>query len=219
MIRVSMQTILYCHRESGHSYKVALALTLMNVPFEQRPVDLNLPRERRPEDFRRASMFGEVPALIDEDGLAVCQSNAILDHVARRYAKLDGATPAARTRVREWLAWEANRIAMSLPHLRFSRRFTPAGEALETYWTHRMHADLDRLDRALGESAWLAGAAPTIADVSCAGYLFWADQADVDLDPWPAVVAWLERIRSLPRWQAPYDLLEDRFPIRPGTRT
>jgi glutathione S-transferase len=214
-----MQTILYCHRESGHSYKVALALTLIGVPFEQRPVDLNLPREQRPEDFRRASMFGEVPALIDENGLAVCQSNAILDHVARRHRALDGPTPAAQTRVREWLSWEANRIAMSLPHLRFSRSFTPAGDALETYWTGRLQADLDRLDRALRDDAFLVGGAPTIADISCCGYLFWADQADVDLAPWPAVNAWLERIRSLPRWQSPYDLLEDRFPIRPGTRT
>ena len=214
-----MQPILYCHRESGHSYKVALALTLIGVDFEQRPVDLNLPRAERPEDFRRASMFGEVPALVDEDGLAVCQSNAILDHVARRHHALDGATPAAKTRVREWLAWEANRIAMSLPHLRFSRRFTPAGEALEAYWTGRMNADLDRLDRALDESAFLAGDAPTIADMSCCGYLFWADQAEVDLARWPSVTAWLERIRSLPRFKAPYDLLDDRYPIRPGTRT
>ena len=214
-----MQTVLYCHRESGHSYKVALALTLIGIPFEQRSVDLNLPRSQRPEDFRRASMFGEVPALIDENGLAVCQSNAILDHLARRHRALDGATPAAQTRVREWLSWEANRLAMSLPHLRFSRTFTPAGEALETYWTVRLNADLDRLDRALREDAFLVGGAPTIADISCSGYLFWADQADVDLAPWPAVVAWLERIRSLPRWQSPYDLLEDRFPIRPGTRT
>ena len=82
-----------------------------------------------------------------------------------------------------------------------------------------MRADFDRLDTVLGESAWLAGAAPTIADLSCAGYLFWADQAEVDLEPWPAMVDWLGRIRSLPRWQAPYDLLEDRYPIRPGTRT
>ncbi|HVT32632.1 MAG TPA: glutathione S-transferase family protein [Rhodanobacteraceae bacterium] len=214
-----MTPILYCHRESGHSYKVALALTLMDVPFEQRAVDLNLPRDERPADFRQASLFGEVPAFVDEDGLAVTQSNAILDHVARRYGKLDGTTPATRTRVREWLAWEANRIAMSLPHLRFSRRFTPAGETLETYWTGRMRADLDRLDRALGKNTFLAGDAPTIADMSCCGYLFWADQAEVDLTRWPAVVAWLERIRSLPRFKAPYDLLDDRFPIRPGTRT
>lgn len=211
--------ILYCHRESGHSYKVALALTLMGEPFEQRAVDLNLPREQRPEDFRRASLFGEVPVLVDEDGLAVCQSNAILDHLARRHRRLDGATPAARTRVREWLAWEANRIAMSLPHLRFSRRFTPAGEALEAHWTARMRADFDRLDLALRDAAFLVGDAPTIADVSCCGYLFWADQAGVDLAPWPALAAWLERIRSLPGWRAPYDLLIPSPRIAAGTRT
>ena len=202
-----MQPILYCHRESGHSYKVALALTLIGVPFEQRPVDLNLPRAERPDDFRRASMFGEVPALVDEDGLAVCQSNAILDHLARRHRALDGATPAAKTRVREWLAWEANRIAMSLPHLRFSRRFTPAGDALEAYWTHRMHADLDRLDLALGVEPFLVGAAPTIADVSSCGYLYWAHEAGLDLAAWPAVQAWLGRISEIPGWRAPDAML------------
>ena len=81
-----MAPVLYCNRESGHSYKVALALRLMGIGFEQRPVDLNLPREQRPADFRSASLFGEVPVFVDEDGLAVCQSNAILDHIARARA-------------------------------------------------------------------------------------------------------------------------------------
>jgi glutathione S-transferase len=211
--------ILYCNRESGHSYKVALALRLMGVPCEQRPVDLNLPREQRGEDFRAASLFGEVPVYIDEDGLAVCQSNAILDIIARRYAKLDGRTPAARIRVREWLAWEANRLAMSFPHLRFSRRFTRADPRLEAWWTTRMHADFDCLDRHLRDTPFIVGDAATIADISCCGYLFWTDQADVDLAPWPAIVAWLARIRSLPGWSAPYDLLVASPPISAGTRT
>lgn len=211
--------ILYMNRESGHSYKVALALRLMGVPFEQRAVDLNLPREERSEDFRCAALFGEVPALVDEEGLCVCQSNAILDHLARRYGKCDGTTPGERTRVREWLSWEANRLAMSFPHLRFSRRFTPAGAVLETYWSARMLADFDRLDLALRERSFLLGEAPTIADISCCGYLYWTDQAGVDLAPWPAISAWLARISSLPGWSAPYDLLIASEPILSGTRT
>jgi glutathione S-transferase len=214
-----MSVILYTHHESGHSYKAALALSLMGIPFRQRSVDLNLPRDQRTEDFRQASLFGEVPVLVDEDGLAVCQSNVILDHLARRHRKLDGATPAAQTRVREWLAWEANRLAMSFPHLRFSRRFTAAGPVLEAYWIQRMQADFDCLDRALRDRKFLLGEAPTIADVSCCGYLFWTDQAGVGLAPWPAIDAWLNRIRSLPRWQAPYDLLLASPPIASGTRT
>ena len=214
-----MSPILYVNRESGHSYKVALALRLMGVPYEQRAVDLNLPREQRAEEFRAAALFGEVPVLVDEDGLAVCQSNAILDYAARRYAKLDGRTPATRVRVREWLAWEANRLAMSFPHLRFSRRFTRADPVLEAWRTQRMQADFDRLDGHLRETPFIVGDAATIADISCCGYLFWADQAEVDLVPWPAIVAWLERIRSLPGWSAPYDLLVASPPISAGTRT
>ena len=191
----------------------------MGVPYEQRAVDLNLPREQRAEEFRTAALFGEVPVLVDEDRLAVCQSTAILDYAARRYAKLDGRTPATRVRVREWLAWEANRLAMSFPHLRFSRRFTRADPVLEAWWTQRMQADFDRLDGHLRETPFIVGDAATIADISCCGYLFWADQAEVDLVPWPAIVAWLERIRSLPGWSAPYDLLVASPPISAGTRT
>ena len=212
-------TILYCHRESGHSYKVALALTLIGVPLEMRAVDLNLPRAQRSDDFRKATLFGEVPTLVFDDGLAVSQSNAILDTLARRYGKLDGADERERIRVREWLAWEANRLAMSLPHLRFSRQFTPAGPVLESWFSDRMQADLARLSAALESSDFLVGTAPTIADISCCGYLFWADQAGVDPARWPPVAAWLDRIRALPGWRSPYDLLPADFPIRAGTRT
>ena len=214
-----MTVVLYSNRESGHSYKVALALALMGVPFEQRAVDLNVPRSERPANFQRASLFGEVPVLVDADGLAVCQSNVILDHLARRYGKLDGPTSAAQSRVREWLGWEANRLAMSFPHLRYARRFAPVDPALEAWWLQRMQMDFDRLDAALRSSHFLVGPAPTIADISCCGYLFWADQAEIDLAPWPAVLGWLDRLRSQPGWQAPYDLLAPSPPIRSGTRT
>jgi len=211
--------ILYCNHESGHSYKVALALSLMDIEFEQRPVDLNQPRDQRSADFQKASLFGEVPTLVFDDGLAVCQSNVILDTLARRYGRLDGRTDAEQIRVREWLAWEANRLAMSFPHLRYSRRFTPAGEALETWFTNRMNSDFDRLSEAVASNRFITGDEPTIADISCCGYLFWADQARVDLNDWPAIVAWLDRIRSLDRWQAPYDLVKPAAPILAGTRT
>ena len=158
--------ILYCHHESGHCYKVALALTIMGVAFEQRPVDLNRLRELRSEDFREASLFGEVPVLVFDDGLAVCQSNAILDTLARRYGQLDGRTEAEKVRVREWLSWEGNRMAMSLPHLRFSRSFTPIGPAVEAWFAERLQVDLDTLQSHLYCTDFLIPSGPTIADMS-----------------------------------------------------
>src|SRR5690606_41271734 len=122
-------------------------------------------------------------------------------------------------RVGEWLAWQANRLAMSLPHLRVWRRFTPAGPALDAWFEARMHADLERLDLALRASPYLVGDAVTIADVSCCGYLFWADQAAVVPAGWPAIDAWLDRIRSQPIWLAPYVTLLPGPPFLDVTAT
>ena len=62
---LSVLPILYGNRESGHSYKVKLAMTLLGYPHEYRAVDLDLPLERRPADFRAVSLFGEVPVLVE----------------------------------------------------------------------------------------------------------------------------------------------------------
>ena len=58
-------SILYGNRESGHCYKVKLALVLAEVHHEYREVDLDVPFEERGEDFRAASRFGEVPVFVD----------------------------------------------------------------------------------------------------------------------------------------------------------
>jgi len=211
--------ILYCHHESGHCYKVALTLSLMGVPFEQRPVDLNRVRELRRADFREVARFDEVPVLVFEDGLAVCQSVAILDALARRYGKLDGRDETERVLVREWLSWEAYRLGMDLSYVRLSRYFTRLDPAVEGWFVDRLRADLDRLNANLEENLFVAGPIPTIADVACCGFLYWAHQAQFDLDQWPAVETWLLRLRTLPGWAAPHELLEARYPILTGART
>jgi glutathione S-transferase len=194
--------VLYCHPDSGFSYKVALALSLLGIDFEQRHVDLSKPRGRRSQEFRELASFGEVPVLLI-DGHAICQSNAILDYLARREGRLDGSDQAQRLRVREWLSWEANRISLNLAHARFGRLFERYADDVIAWYDRRSRADLDRMQDALAAAPFVAGAVPTIADVACCGYLYWADQAAIDIDGWPAVRDWLERIAALPGWRSP----------------
>ena len=54
---------------------------------------------------------------------------------------------------------------------------------------------------------WLAGPAPSVADISCSAYVFLTREAGLDPARWPAVVAWLERIRALPGWVEQYRLM------------
>ena len=162
--------------------------------------------------------FDEVPVLVFDDGLAVCQSVTILDTLARRYGKLDGRTETEQVLVREWLSWEAYRLGMDISYLRLSRHFHQLDATIEDWFVTRLHADLDRLNFNLADQPYVAGDIPTVADVACCGFMFWAHQADVDLDRWPNVEAWLLRLRALPGWRAPHDLLEARYPILTGAR-
>ena len=52
---------------------------------------------------------------------------------------------------------------------------------------------------------FLLGDIPTVADIACCGYLFWPEQAGLDLARWPHVQRWLGDIRALPGWQQPED--------------
>jgi glutathione S-transferase len=198
--------VLYGNRESGHSYKVKLALRLLGLEHAYRPVDLALDRCDRPPDFREVSRYGEVPVLVT-DGEPLVQSNAILMHLARTTGRLRGECDPDRTV--EWLFWEANRIGFSVANLRFARRFavdTPAG--VVAWLEARARADLDRLDAEFASTErFLLGSTISIADIACCAYLFWPEQTGLDYAHWRNVAAWIDRIRALPGWAHPYDLL------------
>jgi glutathione S-transferase len=209
-----MTPILYCHPDSGFSYKVALALRLLGIEFEQRHVDIRRPREQRSQEFRELAAHGEVPVL-RIDGLVLCQSNVILDYLATRTGALDGDTVEQRLHVREWLSWEANRVSLNLAHSRYGRQFGHYDPAVLAWYDRRSLADLDRLQAQLGATPWLAGEAPSIADVACSGYLFftvepWAEAAGFAMrtwpERWPAVRTWLDRLMALPGAQTPQAL-------------
>ncbi len=199
--------LLYGNPLSGHSYKVALMLTLTNIKYDYRYIDLMEARDKRSSDFRKASLFGEVPVLTIE-GLTLCQSNTILLYLAEKCAQYGGETRAEKWRIREWLSWEANRIGASLPNLRFLIRFVehPPQGVIE-YFRERTQNDLTTLNQHLEAHDFIAGHAPSIADFSCCGYLFWAHEAELDMDNWMHVKNWLNRISALPNWKSAEELL------------
>ena len=194
--------VVYGHPLSGHSYKARLYCALAGVPHEYRYTDITKPRGARRADFERDSPFGEVPTVVDDD-LVLAQSNAILMHLARKHGAFAGA-PGEWPQVTQWLCWEMNRVGLSVPNLRYYRRVEPGAVPVEvTDWLEqRALKDLAVLQRELAARDWILASGPTIADLSLSAYLFWAGEAGLDLPArWPAVAAWLDRIRALPGWQ------------------
>ena len=187
--------------ESGHSYKVRLFLLLAGINHIYRSVDLEIARAARPADFVAASKFGEVPVLVCE-GTNYCQSNAILAFLAQRFRRYQGR-PDEWHLVLEWLSWETNRIGFSVPNLRHARRWEPQPREVLGFLEQRAAFDLSTLDKLLSQSEFLLPSGMSIADLSCAAYLYWIDQAGLSLDGFPHVNRWLKSISAADGWEHP----------------
>jgi glutathione S-transferase len=197
----------YGHSDSGHSYKVCLFLSLAGRPYAYTSVDVFKPLAERPQEFRAASRFGEVPVLL-HDGLCITQSNAILLYLASATGRFGGADNKEAVSINEWLFWEMSRLNLGVANLRFVLRFEehPSPDRIALF-RERAEGALLQLDGHLQKSKFVVGEHLTIADISCVGYLFWADQARLDLSRYPSVARWLGDIRNSDGWRSPGELL------------
>ena len=202
--------LLYGSTGSGHSYKVRSFLLLADLAHEYRWVDLRQPRAERTPEFVAASKFGEVPVLVD-GGRSLCQSNAILMHLAQKTRHFAGR-PSEWQAVLEWLSWETNRVGFSVPNLRFSLRWVPQPPDVLTYLKQRAEADLSTLNHFLSGSEFLLPSGPTVADLSCSAYLFWLSQAGLSEADYAHLQRWLTALRGLPRWRHPDEALKPEVP-------
>ena len=183
---------------SGHAHRVALMLSLLDVPHHRVDVDLRQGEHKRPE-FLALNAFGQVP-VIDDNGTVIADSNAILVYLAKQY---DGAAwlpqdPAGAAAVQRWLSVAAGPLASGPAAARLVTVFGAAFDVDATL--ARAHALLAVMDQELSQRDFLAGSTPTIADVACYTYVAHAPEGNVALTGYPQVRAWLARIEALPRF-------------------
>ena len=198
--------------ESGNSYKLALMLTLCGQAFEPVWTDFNAGVTRTPEWRRDVNPMGEIPVLL-EDGVSLTQTAPILLRLAARYGRFEGRTEAERFEVLRWLFWDNQKLTGFMAAYRFRRAFTrDADPAVLGYMKARIDDFLSVLEVSLAQRPFIVGDHPTVADLSMTGYLvFPKHESGYDLDAThPSIAAWLVRIRTIPGWVAPYDILPGR---------
>jgi glutathione S-transferase len=193
---------LYSHPISGHVHRARLFLSLLGLEHEVIHVDLMKGEHKSPE-FLRLNSFGQLPVL-DDGGVVVSDSNAILVYLAKREARADwlpeDAVPAAA--VQRWLSVAAGEIAYGPAAARAAALF--ARQVDVTEMRTRAHRILALIDAQLVDRQWIATAAatPTIADVALYSYIVRAPEGGVELAGYPNVNAWLRRIEALPGFVA-----------------
>ncbi len=205
---------LYGSFTSSSTYKPMLFLALAQLPFSFRTVNLKLGAQHSP-DYRAINRYGQVPALRHR-GLTIVQSNVILDYLARTTGRFDGAGEQERWRAREWLSWEADAI-VNVARVRHFSRFREVDPAVMAHFRPLAEAALDFVDAALAGRRWLVGESCTIADIGCWGRMVFMAEGGLDIDRWPNLAAWRDRLAAMPGFALPYDLIpkKDRE-IDPG---
>jgi glutathione S-transferase len=181
---------------SGNCYKVRLLCALLGVPVEIAPVDF-MAGEHKRSPLIDKNPFGEIP-IFEDDGVTLRDSQAILIYVARKWGD-EAWLPtdaASMAKVAEWLFAAENEIARGPNDARLHAKF---GYALDPKLAReKAHRILSLMETRLAKSQWLALDRPTIADIACMPYVAISHEGGVPLTPYPAVRAWVERVKALP---------------------
>ncbi len=198
---------LYCFAESGNAYKAALMLSLCDADWQARFVDYFNGETRTAEYRREINETGEIPVLV-HGAEKFAQSGVILNYLSRRFGRYGARDDRQALEILRWLLFDNHKFTSYSATLRFLLQFTDSGESPVTEFLRtRATGAFDTVESHLHGRAFMVGEQPTIADISMCGYLFWPEQLGVDLGAYPRINAWLERIRQLPGWRHPYDLM------------
>ena len=197
---------LYGTMTSGPTYTVGLMLSLCRHPFSYIHVNLREGQHKQP-DYLVKNRYGQVPTLRDGQ-MFVVQSAAILQHLSESLKKFEGKTPLERQRIREWLFWQWDKLAVPVFRLRArARGFRQFGDEVRVMYDTEARGAFAALEHELARSPWVAGKRPSIADVGIYAVTRYAPEAAIDLSAYPHIMAWKKRFEGLPGFGTPEQIL------------
>jgi len=197
-----------------NGWKVAIALEELGLPYAVRYVDIGRGDQFDPA-FLAISPNNRMPAIVDPAGpdgapIAVFESGAILQYLARKTGRLGGATERERVEVEQWLMWQMGGVG---PMAGQAHHFLHYAPERIPYAMDRYRNEVERLygvlDRRLADREFVAGFY-SIADIAIWPWAQGWQRQEQDIARFPAMKAWLDRMWARPAVQAGRALGADR---------
>jgi glutathione S-transferase len=204
---------LHAFAQSGNTYKVALLLQALQQPW----TPIHLPFEEFAKGIQRSDAWrqdmnpmGEIPVLEAGDK-KLTQSAVIMLFLADKHGAYGGQSEDERFEVLRWMFFDNHKFTSYLATLRFLKSFSPTAPdpGVMKFLAGRVDNAFGIVEKHLSNRDYIVGSQPTIADLSLCGYLYFpTEESGYDIGKnYPAMARWVERLKMLPGWKPPYEML------------
>jgi glutathione S-transferase len=189
--------LLYNSMVSGNCYKVRLLFAHLGIDYERFELSV-IDRSNRPAVLGELNPALRVPTLVLDDGRSLGESDAIISYFAEGTEYLP-EDRFERAQVLQWLFFEQYSHEPNIAVARFWKiaGIEPPAADLEAK-QRGGHAALEAMEGHLASCAYLVGERYTIADIALYAYTHVAPEGGFELEPYPAIRAWLERVAAQP---------------------
>jgi glutathione S-transferase len=191
--------LLYDSPVSGNCYKVRLLLAHLGIPYERRELSV-VDRSNRSEVLGDLNPAQRVPTLVLDDGRSLGESGAILWYFAEG-TEFVPEDRYERAQMLQWMFFEQYDHEPALAVVRFWVAYSGRPEAFAERLEERTAAGyraLDAMERHLDGREVFVGDRLSLADIALYAYTHVAHEGGFQLDSYPSIGAWLDRVAAEP---------------------
>jgi GST-like protein len=188
-----------------NGFKISIMLEECGLPYRMVPVNISTGEQFKP-DFLKISPNNRMPAIVDPNGpggrsISVFESGAILQYLGRKTGKFYPKDERARVQVDEWLFWQMGGLGPMAGQAHHFRNYAKESVqyAVDRY-VNEVHRLYGVMNKRLAGRKFLAGEY-SIADMACIGWAnLWKNQGQ-DIEEFPNLKKWIERVKARPAVQ------------------
>jgi len=194
-----------------NGWKITIALEELGLPYTVQPVNIGR-GEQFEADFLAISPNNRMPAIVDHEpagggpAISVFESGAILVYLAEKTGGLLSKDPRERYDTLQWLMWQMGGLGPMLGQAHHFRLYAPEkiAYAIDRY-TNEAHRLYSVLNRRLEGREYVCGDF-SIADCACWPWIVPYKLQGQDLEEFPHLHAWHERMKARPAVQRGMDI-------------
>lgn len=194
---------IYGDRQSGNCYKLILAGSLLNIRYQWIEIDI-LNGDTQTSDFLAKNPNGKIPLLELQNGDTLSESNAILNYLCEG-SMYYPADIWVRAKIHQWQFFEQYSHEPYIAVARFINKYLGMPDDRKQDYLDKQEGGnkaLTVMEAQLKDTVFLTGDYPTTADISLFAYTHVAEEGGFNLQNYPHVQTWINKIRGLRNFEA-----------------